>query len=130
MVLPNGDDLETGVFNKEGIPTQYEEVWRDATTEMGGYGAAWIIQSSDGSTFLGRIGRMFIAMRQSPRGFAVRREALSESSEHWVLIFEDGPTRNLPRAVDVISAVNCDMEIGGKLTVQNAEFLIRGFGIV
>ncbi|KAF2703243.1 hypothetical protein K504DRAFT_474097 [Pleomassaria siparia CBS 279.74] len=132
--LPNGDDLEFGTFSKDGVPTSYEEIWRDVTTEFIGDGDAWILQSGDGSTFLGKVGGIFLGMRQTPEGsFAVRKEVLSDSKGGgWKVEFESGAVEGIPRALDAVD-VKSDRHKGGvsvgeKIRVGETEFIVRGAG--
>ncbi|KIW74468.1 hypothetical protein Z517_12408 [Fonsecaea pedrosoi CBS 271.37] len=137
--LSNGDSLETGKFDKEGngTLTDYEEVWRDVTkdTESDEEGSAWILQSTDESMFLGRIGHMFLGMQESAQGcFAVRKEVWSSKSGtgSWHTVFEAGPVQSIPRAGDV----QRDLEIGGRggmaekkgqtVVICDCECIVRG----
>lgn len=64
--LPNGDDLETGSMpcaNRANAVTEYEEVWRKLSPRPGPK-LAWILQSVEGKTFLGRIGGGYMALSQ------------------------------------------------------------------
>lgn len=130
--LPNGDDLEYGTFSKDGVPTSYEEVWRDVTEETSGERSAWILQSNDGSTFLGKVGSVFLGMHQDEeKNFAVRKEVYSESKRQWETVFENGSVYVIPTAAStaqIDSDVQNDGAPGGIVHVNDAEFVIRGLG--
>ncbi|EPE04122.1 neutral amino acid transporter [Ophiostoma piceae UAMH 11346] len=70
--LPNGDDLEIGVTpapHKGGELTAYEEVWRDVTAvedvASGKPTLSWILQSIDGTVFIGKAGHVYLAIHKS-----------------------------------------------------------------
>ncbi|KAJ4293363.1 hypothetical protein N0V90_008645 [Kalmusia sp. IMI 367209] len=141
--LPNGDDLESGTFNKDDTATEYEEVWRDVTKETDK--PSWIAQSSDGTTFVGRVGDSFLGMRQSKQAqgrsaFAVRREAYDETAQSWKLVFEcgDGLNGAIPCAADVTEVMDAvdgheksdaklEAGIGSQVTVRGTDYIIRGY---
>lgn len=126
--LPNGDDLETGTFAKDGIPTAYEEIWRDVTETSAAESPAWILQSNDGLTFLGRIGRVFLGMRQGEDGsFGVRKEVIDDS-KGWEIVYETGPTQSIPRARDVLQEESTIVEAttGGAAVVGGGRYAVRG----
>ena len=119
--LPNGDDLETGIFVKDGTPTAYEEVWRDVTETSAAENPAWILQSDDGLAFLGRIGTVFMGMRQGQDGsFGVRREVLDDVSKGWQIVFETGPTQSIPSAEEVLKEESLIVEASTEATVEVA----------
>lgn len=129
--VPNGDDLEYGTFRKDGVPTPYEEVWRDVTAEVAGDRNCWILQSDDGSTFLGKIGSVFLGMHQTMReNFAVRKEVFSESSGQWQTTFESGPAGPIPTAVTIahLESRMQDGKPGDKVQLKDTDFFIRGLG--
>ncbi|KAF2798706.1 hypothetical protein K505DRAFT_392877 [Melanomma pulvis-pyrius CBS 109.77] len=128
--LPNGDDLETGMFTKDGIPTAYEEVWRDVTEDTTGDSYSWIIQSNDGSTFMGKVGNVFLWMRQDEKGsFAARKEIYDESKGDWEMVFESGPAACVPKVEQVQSRVRAGGKAGEKVDVEKVEYVIRGLGL-
>lgn len=103
--LPNGDDLEYGEFNQDGTSVPYEEVWRDVTNAVSvdGDDCAWILQSVDGSTFLGKVGGIYMGMSRTEDGrFGVRKEVCDKTTGSWKIEFESGPVVDIPRAMDVI----------------------------
>jgi hypothetical protein len=140
--LPNGDSLETGWFKKDGHMTAYEEIWRDVT-EDGDFGdsntsassCAWILQSTDGRAFLGKIGHTFMGMRQGEDGsFAVRSEVYKPSRATWETAFESGQVQETPRAVEALrieSRLESEslMAKGEKIQVSSREYVIQGLYI-
>lgn len=128
--LPNGDDLETGTFNKGSGPTPYEEVWRDTTETLDdGGGWAWILQSADGSTFLGKVGGIILGMRQGDRGtesFGVRREVHNPSTGNWEATFESGPMNGVPSAAEILSVqIGPGHAVGDKVQVAGHAYVVR-----
>lgn len=136
--LPNGDDLETGTFLKDSTPLPYEEVWRDVTDEMAGIdnSPSWIVQSSDGCVFLGKIGCVYLAMSQDEKGrYAVRRE-VDNGARGWTTVFESGVSHagGLLRAADVVQVLD-DVKVGrgdgegvgGRIAVGGVDYVILGY---
>lgn len=88
--------------HKNDLMTEFEEVWKTLEPSKE-FGKAWIVQSVDGLTFLGRIGDAFLAMRQSEDAFGARRE-----------LFKDGAWRD----VYVVGKVPSAKELGDGLDVS------------
>ncbi|OAP55555.1 hypothetical protein AYL99_10528 [Fonsecaea erecta] len=131
--MANGDDLETGHFDREGngVPVDYEEVWRDVTGKAESDDSAWILQSVDGSVFLGKVGDTFLGMQQSGKGdFAVRKEVYNSEAGVWEGVFEAGTAQSIPRAADVLrdfgQRKGQTAEKGETFHVCNREYIIRG----
>jgi hypothetical protein len=132
--LPNGDSLETGNFKKDGVLTAYEEVWRDVTGRDGEGSSAWILQSADGSTFLGKVADTYIGMQQEePGSFAVRKEVYREAQRSWEVEFESGSVQEIPRAAAALEIepqlVGRKLESGKNVRVRNHEYIVRGLHI-
>ena len=132
--LSNGDDLEIGTTKcpfKDGAMTAYEEVWRDVTPKLQANDPSWIIQSSDGSAFVGKVGNISVAMRKDPNGgFAVRKQELDQSGGTWETSYESGETQSLLRVSDVLrelDAGNRNWATGQVLKAGKAEYIIRGW---
>ncbi|OKP12503.1 hypothetical protein PENSUB_1869 [Penicillium subrubescens] len=119
VILPNGDDLETGSMPRPDLPgapeTEYEEVWRELPFKEGpegpGKGMSWVLESDDGEpegegeftvvkTFLGRIWGTYLALEQtqthirtrSPSGDLVVRKTgadVSARREEWSSAWEN-----------------------------------------
>jgi hypothetical protein len=129
--LPNGDDLEIGTTPcpfKGGVPTNYEEVWRDVTsTDPGDF--CWILQSADGMTFLGRVGSNYLAIQKELNGgFAARKEDCIPS-EGWQVAFESDAAPNLPLATAAIEAMrqrDSNMAAGDKIDILGRQYVIKG----
>lgn len=99
------------------------------TEETAGDGYSWIIQSSDGSTFLGKVGHVFLGMRQDGKGnFAVRKEVFNESKGDWEMVFESGPAACLSKVEQAQSRVRAAGKAGEKVDVEKVEYVIRGLG--
>ncbi|KAH8889049.1 hypothetical protein GQ53DRAFT_808031 [Thozetella sp. PMI_491] len=125
-MMRNGDDLESGTFVKDGVPTEYEEIWRDVTGDLKADSSAWILQSGDSTVFLGK---------SEPGLFGVRKEVYNDSNDAWEVVFEGGAVQGIPRAENVVE-VEPQMtawdkngrESGrGKVIVADHEYVIRGF---
>jgi hypothetical protein len=75
--LTNGDYLETGSMpspDDNDVVTKFEEVWRRGILVPGSK-FAWIIQSLDGKTFMGRVGGSYLALGEGNGGvYNARRE--------------------------------------------------------
>ncbi|KIW11204.1 hypothetical protein PV08_10504 [Exophiala spinifera] len=93
------DSVETGsMVNPETNQlTPYEEVWRTlsaSSTEIFAY--AWILRSTDGRTFLGRVGGDFLGLKggeEGPvgmEGFCARREKWDQGRDSWTTQYEAG----------------------------------------
>jgi hypothetical protein len=122
--LPNGDDLESGIFTKDGTPTAYEEVWRDVTGAMAENMPSWIVQSKNGYAFYGKVRGICIGMRRDEQGhFEVRREDYDPSEKCWKLVFESGTGagQGLQRAEDIVQLVE-GSELG-----KLADYVILGY---
>ncbi|OQU99838.1 hypothetical protein CLAIMM_05416 [Cladophialophora immunda] len=132
--METGDDLETGQFDKEGngVPEDYEEVWHDVTGKAESDNSAWILQSVDGSMFLGKVGDIFLGMQQRGGNFAVRKEVYTSETGEWDGVFEAGLVQSIPRAVDVLRELDQGegktAEQGQAVCVCNSEYIVRGTG--
>ncbi|RDW95103.1 hypothetical protein BP5796_00866 [Coleophoma crateriformis] len=122
--LPNGDDLETGSMpcpHKNDAVTEFEEVWKTLEPSKE-FRKAWIVQSLDGMTFLGRIGDAFLGMRQSEDGFGARREALENGA--WKDIYVVGKVPSVKEFPDSVDAskwtIGQEFELGGVAFVVRA----------
>lgn len=131
--LPNGDDLEYGTFPKDGTtPVPYEEIWRDVT-KGDAKQSAWILQSVDGNTFLGRVGDIFLGMRQEQdHSFGVRKEVYNASEKAWKVVFETGPTRGVLQAIEVVKQIESVMRgtrttTGDEIVLCGRAYVVRGF---
>lgn len=128
--LPNGDDLEFGTFSMGGLPTAYEEIWRDVTQEQAGDGTSWILESSDGTAFLGKVGNVFLGMSQKEAAsFVVWKEILNNGE--WESVFHSGVVAGFPTATDTVQAIvsaGQGRQAGKVINVKNAEFVLRGLG--
>lgn len=132
--LPDGDDLEYGTYNKDGVPTSYEEVWRDVTPQgTDGEACAWICQSKDGLALVGKVSDHFIGMRQcEDGGFAVTLEVFDDSKGEWQTKFEAGMTKFIPKAAAVLESgietlVKTDGSAAGDtVVISGIEYVIRG----
>jgi hypothetical protein len=133
--MENGDDLETGKFDKEGNGNlvDYEELWRDVTRKAESDNSAWILQSVDGSMFLGRVGDIFLGMQQKEKEkFAVRKEVFTSKAGEWDAVFEAGLVQSIPRAVHVLRDLGQGegktAEQGQTIHVCDREYIVRGTG--
>ncbi|KAH7121459.1 hypothetical protein EDB81DRAFT_952215 [Dactylonectria macrodidyma] len=127
--LPNGDELEVGETkcpHKNDEMTAYEEVWRDVTAHDRPEEPSWIMRSSEGNTFIGRVGNIYQANSLSADGFSARREDFSKETEEWNLSFDAGNATTIPRVSDVLRELNVKAKwsIGDKVTVGGHEFAI------
>ncbi|OIW25537.1 hypothetical protein CONLIGDRAFT_672557 [Coniochaeta ligniaria NRRL 30616] len=131
--LPNGDDLEYGTFPKDGTtPVPYEEIWRDVT-EVDAKQSAWILQSVQDNTFLGRVGGIFLGMRQEQdHSFGVRKEVYNASEKVWKVVFETGPTGEVLQAIEVIKQLepvvrSKGITAGEEVVLSGRTYVVRGF---
>ncbi|RSL71316.1 hypothetical protein CEP53_001519 [Fusarium sp. AF-6] len=127
--LPNGDDLEIGTYPLRGTPTDYEEVWRDITQKKSAEELSWILQSNDGSGFIGKVGSVFLAIQKSQGGFAARREDRGATGGTWKLTFEDGETAGLPTATqgsEAIETQGSSRTEGQTVEIGGTEYVFRG----
>jgi len=133
--LPNGDDLETGEMpcaEKGDVVTKYEEVWRQLKP-LPGPKHAWIIQSVDGKTFLGRIGGGFMALSQKVVGkFSARSEEWNEQ-EGWKTKYAIGEVGGVSSFASIGSGEiegESSWKIGEKVEVQGGEYIVRSFEVL
>ncbi|KAJ4248417.1 hypothetical protein NW762_012754 [Fusarium torreyae] len=131
--LSNGDDIEIGSTpcpHKDGAVTDYEEVWRDITSNPLKT-SSWILQSQDGSTFIGRVGDVYFAIRKDADGsFSARKSTPKSSSDTWESLFESNTASVLPRADDAIKAVEAvrqGLDRGSSVQIGDIEFIVRAF---
>lgn len=131
--MDNGDDLEYGEFNNGEKLLPYEEVWRDVTPEAKGDSLAWILQSADGSVFLGKICDIFMVMQQKEdKTFSVRKEELKDGA--WGVSFESGLCDGLPKADEVVllepSFEKEKKKVGDTIEIGGSEYVIRGIDVL
>lgn len=129
--MPDGDDLEFGKFNDNGLLKDYEEVWRDVTPRTSRESLAWILQSTDKTTFLGKVGSIFIAIRQTKdTGFAVRQDEFDGSS--WVALFEHRPSTSPPLSFDIpwVDSLLREQQNppgdGNKICIEGIDYFVLG----
>jgi Protein HRI1 len=129
--LPNGDYLETGSMpspNHNDDVTEFEEVWRRGAL-LPGSECAWIIQSVDGKTFLGRVGGSYLALSEGKGGvFNARREEWDEQ-DGWRIIYAIGNVEGLPRLASSGNQIKkeASWSIGEKVVVLGNDYVVRGF---
>jgi hypothetical protein len=130
--LPNGDDLETGSMpcpEKGGAVTDYEEVWRGLRPREGSQ-YAWILQSVDRKTFLGRIGGGYMALHEGEKGgFGARREEW-DINQGWTIKYEIGGVEGVP-SLAAIGNIIFDGEeswkIGHIVMISGKEYEVRAW---
>lgn len=137
--LPNGDDLETGEMvcpEQGGVVMPYEEVWREIDPPPGpdlianGIANSWILQSTDGMSFIGKTGGLFIALKQNSNTFAARREEWVAGEGRWVtkyIIGEDA-AGTLPSLNGEQFQVNEAWEAGISVTAFGERWNVRAVG--
>jgi hypothetical protein len=96
--------LESGkaIHPETSILTEYEEVWRAVPiTSRETFQYAWILESLDGKTFLGRVGGVFQAMMVDidddgkQQHFSARRQLWKGDNEDWITKYEVGNPKYL-----------------------------------
>lgn len=126
--LPNGDDLETGSMpcpHKNDAVTDYEEVWHVLTPRPGSK-RAWILQSGDGKTFLGRVGGSYMAMSQGEgMSFSARSEELDGADTKWITKYAIGEVDTLPSIANIDTEGEADWQTGKTLAVLGKEYVVR-----
>lgn len=129
--MPDGDDLEFGKFNDNGSLKDYEEVWRDVTPRTSRESLAWVLQSTDKTTFLGKVGNIFIAIRQTiDNDFAVRQDEFDGSS--WVAHFEHRLPTSPPLSFDIAlvdSLLREQQNLSGdraKICIEGIDYFVLG----
>ncbi|KAL2670244.1 hypothetical protein Neosp_014711 [[Neocosmospora] mangrovei] len=127
--LPNGDDLEIGTYPLGGVPTDYEEIWRDITQKTAPEELSWILQSIDGSAFIGKVGSIFLAIQKTEGGFAARREDRGVAGSTWKLTYEYAATPGLPTAMQGSEAIETQNSVwteGQTIKIGGVEYVFRG----
>lgn len=131
--LPNGDDLEIGTTpapHKGGELTDYEEVWRDVTQKATPDELSWILQSSDGTAFAGKVGSIYLTIHKASDGtFAARRQERGESGQAWKTSYESGNLSGLPtasQAIEILEAPDATWTEGQTVKVGDTEYVFRG----
>jgi hypothetical protein len=127
--LPNGDDLEIGSMpcpGRGGAVTDYEEIWRTLPPRSG-VPWGWIMQSSDGKTFISKIGGGFIAMRQGIKAFGVRCEEWDEEVKEWRSKYAVGNVDGLVsmNGTGLELGGEEDLKEGGLLDILGEKFVVR-----
>ncbi|KAK1635509.1 hypothetical protein BDP81DRAFT_481840 [Colletotrichum phormii] len=131
--LPNGDDLEIGTTpcpHKDGVRTDYEEVWRDVTTRGADSRPSWILQSKDGATFIGKVGHIYLAVHKaSGVEFAARREDYESEHGIWKCAFESGNQAKVPKSSAVVTLADEEAQKsvdGDVVSIDGVDFVFRG----
>jgi Protein HRI1 len=130
--LPNGDDLETGSMpcaEKGDAVTDYEEIWRKLSPRPGpNYG--WILQSVEGTTFLGRIGGGYLALSEKKgRKFGARSEEWS-AADGWRVKYAIGDLEGVPSFASAGTELldgESSWKTGETVLVFGTEYIVRGF---
>ena len=130
--LPNGDDLETGSMpcpEKGGAVTDYEEVWRGLSPKKGSK-HAWILQSVDSKTFLGRIGGAYMALHEGQKGgFGARREEW-DVNQGWDVKYEIGEVEGVPSLAahgKVVFDGEESWKIGHTVAISSDKYVVRAW---
>ena len=108
--------------------TDYQEIWRDITATTAKSSPSWILQSSDGSAFIGKVGAIYLAIQQVPGGFAVRRQ--DREAGNWVTSYESGDVGGLPVAAEAVEALETGDRTwaeGQTVSLGATEYIFRGF---
>jgi hypothetical protein len=137
----SGDFLETGKapHPKTNIVTEYEEVWHPLSIPSAKtIPYAWILQSEDGATFLGKVGGVFQAMRADrdklgkQKSFCARRELWDVEQEAWIIKYEVGDAESLRALPSLASGKNGEIlawesssSEGDMVDVFGARFVVR-----
>lgn len=134
--LPNGDDLERGKMacpERGGAITEYEEVWR-VLDPLPGPKWAWILQSVDGKTFVGRIGGGYIALREgNQKKFGARSEEWDAEEGGWRVkhvIGEQELLAEIPsfaRFGKYMFEGESGWAVGGHVDISGKGYIVRGF---
>ncbi|KAK7416657.1 hypothetical protein QQZ08_011923 [Neonectria magnoliae] len=127
--LPNGDELEVGETkcpHKNDAMTPYEEVWRDVTAHDKPEEPSWILRSSEGNTFIGRVGNIYQANTKGGNGFAARREDFVQGTGEWDISFDSGNSGAIPRVCAVLKELKQKpvWSVGEKVAIEGQEFSI------
>lgn len=112
--------------HNNNIPTAYEEVWRDITARKRPSDLSWILQSTDGSAFVGKVGGIYLAIRKTSAGFAALRE--DDTTEGWSTTFKSKGGEDLPSAKQAIEAVEVTGQSwaeGQTLELQSTSYVFR-----
>ncbi|KAL3423144.1 hypothetical protein PVAG01_04891 [Phlyctema vagabunda] len=123
--LEDGNDIETGSMpcpHKNDAVTDYEEVWKILPPRSGS-DRAWILQSADGKTFLGRVGGSFMAMVQGEKVFSARRQDLHAGG--WNPVYAIGEKEVLPAIEKIDTKDEAGWQVGASLQVQGKEYVVR-----
>lgn len=129
--LPSGDDLEVGSMpypERNNEVTEYEEVWRKLTPTPGSK-YAWILESVDRKTFLGRVGGAFLALHEGQdNSFGARSEEWTES-DGWKVKYAIGAVSGVfsPSAGQQSDfQAEVGWKVHEKVIVGGGEFIVRG----
>jgi hypothetical protein len=130
--LPNGDTLETGTMpcpHKNNIPTAYEEIWH-TLPPLPGPPHAWILESVDGKSFLGRIAGGFLALGEGEEGFGARREEWDAEGGRWRGRYSIGDVKDL-FSFEMLGREMLDGEAGWRAGMEvgigGREYVVRAF---
>lgn len=114
---------------KGGAVTEYEEVWRRLSPREG-VKHAWILQSVDEKTFLGRIGGGYMALREGEgRKFGARREEW-DVNHGWSVRYQIGEVEGVPS----LAAVGKNLfegeeswKVGDTVEISGKEYVVRAW---
>ena len=114
---------------KGGVVTEYEEVWRRLEPREGGK-YAWILQSVDGKTFLGRIGGEYMALWEGKgNSFGARREEW-DVNDGWVVKYKIGEMESVPSLASVgreIFKAEQRWRAGHTVEIMGREYVVRAW---
>jgi hypothetical protein len=107
----------------------YEEVWRDVTAKKSHSELSWILQATDGSAFVGKVGGIYLAIRRTSAGFAALRE--DRNAVEWSTTFVSQGCEGLPSAMQAIEAVEGGKQAwseGQILQLQSTGYVFKAIG--
>lgn len=134
--LPNGDDLEIGSMpapHLGGKIVPYEEIWHEFPAPPPG-SVSWILESSDGKTFMGKIGGDFIALAEKSsgvEGFAAVKEQTDSATKNWSTVYSTGPSESLQRMSKISGSLKGEREWAKDtiVDVDGVNFIVRAVEI-
>lgn len=131
--LGNGDAFEAGTAvcpSRNDELTSYEEIWRNITRK-GPLTSSWILQSEEGTTFLGLVGGTFLGIRSNSDGsFGARREEWDPEQRSWSFKLERGHCVGIPEVEAVLKDLPAqlsaeNLRVGATVSVAGVNYAVR-----
>lgn len=94
-------------------------------TRAGPETLAWILQSVDGTTFVGLLGAIYLGMRREEDGsFTVRRDEW-HGQAGWEVKFTSRDVTGIPNIADVLSVGKVKWILDEEIVIKGVSYVVR-----